>query len=381
MKTCTTQSRTTVRLATFLIAFAALTTSASAATVMVQVAPNGALTFSPAGVSIKPGDTVQWKWASKGMAHSVTSGVSGVRNNIFDSGLVKSDTFTFSHTFASAGTFPYFCLLHFDDGMTGTVNVVAAVPQLTNISTRVQVLTGNDVAIAGFIISGTEAKTVLSRGLGPTLTQLGVQGALPDPTLALLQNGTVLASNDNWKNTQQTAIQASGKAPPNDLESAIISTLSPGSYTAVMAGNNSATGVGLIELYDLSPNPNSTLTNISTRGAVGVGSNVMIAGFIAANANVDVLVRALGPTLTQFGIGNPLADPTLTLVNSNGQAVASNDNWKNTQQAAIQATGLAPPNDLESAVVVSLAPGNYTAIVSGQGGGTGDGLVEVYKLP
>jgi sugar lactone lactonase YvrE len=252
---------------------------------------------------------------------------------------------------------------------------------LTNISTRAIVQTGNQVLIGGFIISGTGPKKVLLRGLGPTLVQFGIQGTLSDPTLTLIQNSTALATNDNWKNTQAAEIQASGKAPPDDSESAIIRTLAPGSYTAVMVGKNNTTGVGLVEVYDLDPNSNSTLTNISTRGVVKTGNNVMIGGFIVANGNVNVLVRALGPTLTQFGINNALADPTLLLVNANGQAVAFNDNWKNTQQAQIQPTGLAPPNDLEPGILVTLPTGNYTAVIAGKNGGTGDGLVEAYKLP
>jgi plastocyanin len=173
---------------------------AGATTVMVQVAPSGDLSFSPSSVSINPGDTVQWVWKSKAMPHSVTSGNGGASNGLFNSGLQQSNTFTFSHTFPTAGTFPYFCILHFDDGMKGTVTVAAAASsKLSNISTRALVQTGNNVLISGFIISGSGNKSILLRALGPTLSGFGVANALPNPVLQL-NNGTgaVIASNDNW---------------------------------------------------------------------------------------------------------------------------------------------------------------------------------------
>src|SRR5262249_10214997 len=158
--------------------------------------------------------------------------------------------------------------------------------------------------------------------------------------------------------------------------------LQPGNYTAHLAGKNGTSGIGLVELYDISPGVQAELTNISTRGFVGADQSVMIGGFISSggNGSTKVLVRSLGPTLMQFGVANTLADPVVTLMDSMGNVLATNDNWKNTQQAAIQATGLAPPNDLEAAILTTVATGNYTAIVSGKGGGTGIGLVEIYKL-
>ena len=176
-----------------------------------------------------------------------------------------------------------------------------------------------------------------------------------------------------------------GLAAPNDLESGILQILQPGNYTAILSGKNGTTGVGLVELYDTSSGTSAELTNVSTRGFVGTGDNVLIAGFIAngGNGSTQVLVRGLGPTLAQpqFGVSGALADPVVTLVNGNGNVVQTNNNWKdNTQQAAISATGKAPPNDLEAAIFAPVAAGNYTAILSGMGG-TGIGLVEVYKLP
>jgi hypothetical protein len=209
---------------------------------------------------------------------------------------------------------------------------------------------------------------------------------LADPTLQLFDSaGHPFWFNDNWKDTQQAQIQSTGLAPQNDSESAILQVLQPGNYTGILSGKNGTTGVGLVEVYDASNGTSAELTNVSTRGFVGTGDNVLIAGFIASgrNGSTQVVVRGLGPTLAQpqFGVPGALADPVVTLVNGNGNVVQTNDNWKNTQQAAIQATGFAPPNDLEAAILATVAAGNYTAILSGNGGGTGIGLVEVYKLP
>ncbi len=262
--------------------------------------------------------------------------------------------------------------------------------QLTNISTRASVQTGPAVTIGGFIVTGTDSKSVVVRGLGPTLTQFGVTGVLADPFLSLFDgNSNLVYSNNNWKDTQQAAIQNLGLAcagaacaPPNDLESAILQILQPGNYTAILSGKNGTTGVGLVEVYDVSTGAFAELTNVSTRGFVGTSQNVMIGGFISSggNGSTQVVVRGLGPTLTQFGVSGALADPFVSLRDGNGNVVYTNNNWKDTQQAAIQATGLAPPNDLESAIIVTVAAGNYTATLSGNGGGTGIGLVEVYKL-
>ena len=270
----------------------------------------------------------------------------------------------------------------FATGLNGPGGLAVQPGQLTNISTRLEVLTGNSVLIAGFIISGTDNKQVLLRSLGPTLTQFGVIGALADTTIELHNGaGAIIATNDNWKDMQQAAIMATGKAPPNDLESAILITLAPGNYSAVVRGKNGITGVALAEVYDLDQAVNATLTNISTRGFVDTGVNVMIGGLISSSGNTRVLVRTLGPTLSQFGVPNVLGDPILELHDANGVLIASNDNWKGTQQAAIMATGKAPPNDLESAIVITEPAGSGTAIVRGKNNTTGNALVEVYTLP
>jgi hypothetical protein len=263
--------------------------------------------------------------------------------------------------------------------------------QLLNISTRTEVLQGDRVLIAGFIVTGSDPKKVIVRGMGPSLS---VNGPLADPTLELHQGNTTLATNDNWKINDQTGqsqeaqVQATMLPPSNDLESALVATLSPGSYTAILAGKNGGTGVGVVEVYDLAEGANSRLANISSRGFVDTGDNVMIGGFIAggpSGGNAGVLVRALGPSLTSSGVSGPLPDPTLELHDGNGGIIATNDNWKtrpdgSSQQAEIEATALQPANDLESALVRSLPPGNYTAIVRGINNSTGVGLVEIYNL-
>jgi hypothetical protein len=256
--------------------------------------------------------------------------------------------------------------------------------QPLNFSTRMEVRTGGQVLIGGFIITGNAPKEVVLRAIGPSLAGFGIANPLADPILELHEaDGSLITTNDNWKDTQQSEIEAIGFQPQNDLESAIVATLDPGNYTAIVSGKGGGTGVGLIEGYDLDQAADSQLANISTRGFVETGSNVMIGGFIlgGATGNANVLVRALGPSLTQFGVTGALADPTLELHDGNGAVIGSDDNWKETQQSEIEAIGLQPQNDLESAVLETLAPGAYTAIIAGNGGLTGVALVEVYRLP
>jgi hypothetical protein len=213
---------------------------------------------------------------------------------------------------------------------------------------------------------------------------------LGNPILELYDsNSQLIGRNDNWTTTQVGGvisadqagdIQASSLAPPNVVESAILAILNPGAYTAIVRGVSNTTGVALVEFYDVSEATPTRLGNISSRGLVQIGTNVMIAGFIVGDQTTQVIVRALGPTLTQFGVSGALADPTLDLRNSQGDLILANDNWKDTQQADITATGKAPPNDAESAILATLTPGNYTAIVRGLNNTTGVGLVEVYNL-
>ena len=266
------------------------------------------------------------------------------------------------------------------DSLSPFVVALAPAPGLLNISTRMQVLTGDQVLIGGFIINGTDPKMVILRAIGPSLTDFGVAGALADPVLELRAlDGSVIATNDNWT-SDRAAIEATGLQPSKDLESAIVATLDPGAYTAIVSGKDGTTGVGLVEAYDLDTAAASELANISTRGFVATESNVMIGGFILGSES-NVLVRAIGPSLTDFGVAGALEDPTLELRDVQGTLISSNDNWKDPNEAEIEATGLQPSKDAESALLETLPAGAYTAIVAGVGGTTGVGLVEVYRLP
>jgi hypothetical protein len=255
-----------------------------------------------------------------------------------------------------------------------------------NIATRMQVQTGENVLIGGFIItgSGPSVRYIVLRGIGPSLTAAGVSGALQDPIIELhLPNGSIRV-NDNWKDgASPDAIQQSGLAPGDDRESALLEGLGPGNYSVVVKGKNNTIGVGLVELYDVTTNSATTLklANISTRGFVGTGDNVMIGGFILGGNGGKVIVRAIGPSLSSAGIASALPDTFLSLRDGNGTELASNDDWKNTQLAEIQATGIPPSSDRESAILMTLPNGNYTAIVSGYQGATGVALVEAYNLP
>ena len=250
-------------------------------------------------------------------------------------------------------------------------------PHLLNIATRLRVQTGDNVLIGGFIITGTDPKQLVIRGIGPSLAQF-FSDPLSDPTLELYQGDTLLATNNDWKESQ-AEIETTGLQPSNDLESAIVRTLVPGNYTAIVRGNGNSTGIGVVEAYDLSPSANSKLANIATRGFVDTGDNVMIGGFITGG-DAQVVIRAIGPSLGNFGISGALQDPTLDLVNANGDVIRSNNNWRESQPNEIAATGLQPGDDRESALIESLPAGNYTAVVRGVGNSTGIGLVEIYDF-
>jgi hypothetical protein len=257
--------------------------------------------------------------------------------------------------------------------------------QALNIATRLPVELGDNTMIGGFIISGTDAKTVLLRGMGPSLASAGLSNVLDDPVLELHgSNGALIVQNDNWRDTQETQIQNSGLPPSIDREAAIIATLQPGAYTGILRGKNQTTGIGLVEVYDTSPAANAQLRNLSTRGLVQTANNVMIGGFIlgAHTGTSRVAIRGIGPSLTQSGLSNVLADPTLELHDGNGAVLVSNDNWQDDQAsaAALAANGLSLPNNLESGIFLTLSPGPYTAILAGKNGGTGIGLVEVFNL-
>ena len=258
-------------------------------------------------------------------------------------------------------------------------------PKALNISTRLRVQTGNNVLIGGFIITGTAPKTVVVRGIGPSLGAFGIPDPLPDPTLELHDSGgALLMQNNNWQDDpgQAATLTSLGLAPSNSLESALVTNLPSGSaYTAILAGNNGGTGIGLVEVYDAESTANSQLANISTRGFVQSGNDVMIGGFIlGGNGTSEIAIRGLGPSLP--GISGALADPTLELRNGNGALLVTNDNWQDDPLEASQllANGLGLPNPNESGVVAFLPPGAFTAILAGKNNTTGIGLVEVYNL-
>ncbi|HZE56640.1 MAG TPA: hypothetical protein VE031_02185, partial [Chthoniobacterales bacterium] len=239
--------------------------------------------------------------------------------------------------------------------------------------------------IAGFIITGNSSKTVLLRGLGSSLVNAGLSDVLQDPVLELRSsNGSLIFRNDNWKDDQRSLIEGTPFQPADDRESVIVVTLQPGAYTAVLTGKDQTTGVGLVELYDISQAVDSQLANISTRGFVQTGANVMIGGFILGNSSntTHVAIVGLGPSLAQFALNNLLEDPTLELHDGNGALIASNDDWIDdpVSAAALITNGLAPGNVKESGIYVSLLPGQFTAILAGKNGGIGVGLVEIYNL-
>jgi arylsulfate sulfotransferase len=253
-----------------------------------------------------------------------------------------------------------------------------------NISTRGDIGPGDDALIGGFIVTGTESKKVVLRVLGPSLSNSGVTGTLPDPVLTLHDStGSVIATNDDWQSDPGAAELTANKLAPSDLlEAATVQTLAPGAYTVVATGKDLDSGIGLVEAYDLSPEMPSKLANISTRGAVGTGEDVLISGFIVGDVNnATVVVRAIGPSLAAFGLSDTLADPMLTVFDANGAPIASNNDWQDATYASdVSSNGLAPSDPLEAAIILHPPAGSYTAIVSGVNDGIGVGLVEVYDL-
>jgi arylsulfate sulfotransferase len=257
-------------------------------------------------------------------------------------------------------------------------------PQALNLSTRGDIAPGDKALIGGFIVSGTESKKVALRVLGPSLNNSGLTGTLADPVLTLFDSaGVMIATNDDWQGDPGAAdLTANGLAPGVPEEAATLQTLAPGSYTVVATGKDSASGIGLVEAYDLSPESASKLANISTRGTVGTGDDVLISGFVVGDvANATVVIRALGPSLAASGVSDTLPNPTLTVYDDNGAAIATNDDWQSDVNSLdITKNELAPPDPVEAATILFLPAGSYTTIVSGSAGGTGVGLVEIYEI-
>ena len=368
------------------------------------------------GSDLRPQDL--FSWSSPGVRNITTSGtryfsINGGITNIVnfnqnpegDLGDWRSEDCPQAHpyvqnAFACPGQYSDIAATSPEGINLDVIGYDLAQTSLGNISTRGFVQTGQNVIIGGFIVQGAGPKRVIVRAIGPELMQHGITNPLADPTLEL-HNGTgaLIASNNNWQSTviggiitanQFSDIQNSGHAPADGRESAIIADLPAGNYTAIVRGVTNTTGVALVEVYDLNPGTTSVLGNISTRGFVQTDDNVMIGGFIVRGAGLKrVIIRAIGPELTQHGISNVLANPTLELHNRTGALIGSNDNWQTTisggvitgnQVSDIQNSGHAPTSASESAIVANLQPGNYTAIVRGVSNTTGVALVEVYDL-
>jgi hypothetical protein len=259
------------------------------------------------------------------------------------------------------------------------------VSHLANISTRIKVGTGQNVLIGGFIIKGSQSKTLVLRAIGPSLTASGVTNVLADPVLEVHDSaGNVIASNDDWRDGQQAAqIQQSGLAPNDPRESAVLVTLSPGNYTAVVSGYGDTGGNGLVEAYEMDATT-TRLVNISTRGRVGTVNEPMIGGLISQGVtSKKVIIRALGPSLGTGinAVPGALADPVLELRDGSGNLIAVNDDWGTSSQVSeILASTIPPVNPRESAIVATLGAGNYTAIVRSVDGSPGVALVEVFDL-
>ena len=239
--------------------------------------------------------------------------------------------------------------------------------------------------IGGFIIAGNSPKPIVLRGMGPSLSAVGLSDVLADPVLELRgSDGALIMRNDNWKDDQRPLIEGTIFQPTDDRESVIVATLPAGLYTAVLSGKAQTTGIGLVEVYDNGPTADAQLANISTRGFVQTGDKVMIGGFIlgGSTAKTRVAIRGIGPSLNQFGVSDVLADPTLELRDSNGALLASNNDWQDDPEQAAQlaARGLGLQDSAESGIFASPPPGAYTAILAGRGGTTGIGLTEIYNL-
>ncbi len=309
-----------------------------------------------------------------------------------ESGTLPPGNYTLSvDVDASVYVYAYESSANFVFAIDGPMSTPTPTPipatRATNLSTRLSVGTGYDVGIGGFIVTGNGPRHLLIRGIGPSLSGM-IPNTLSDPSLQVYSSNGCFQplTNNNWRDTQEGEIIGTGRAPSNDLESAIVADLAPGSYTAVVKGIADTTGVGLVEVYDLTPDQeDSRLANISTRANVHSGDEIVIAGFILGagdGAENTIIVRGIGPSLDSISPETVLPDPRLELRDINGQLITANDNWMDdpNQAAIIQEAGLAPSNNLESAIAPTLMPGIYTALLSGVNNGTGIGLVEVYDL-
>jgi hypothetical protein len=377
-------------------------------TITIGAATNITSTAATLNASVNPnGFTTSFQFTSNFGSFPVQDAGNGTGNVPFSlnvTGLTPNTQYSFNAVAANSGGSSQGIDKTFTT-LPGPTPIPTATPTATpsatptppagsvgNVSTRLPVGTGDDVLIEGFIVQGPSdsTKTIIVRAIGPSLLAFGIPDALANPTLEIhdASNATI-ATNDDWKTTQigglilgdQSAeIGTSGVAPGNDLESAIIADLAPGSYTAVVRGFGDTSGTGVVDAYDLGAASPARLANIATRGLIQPGDKLMIAGFIVQNGPVRAVIRAVGPSLSAFGIANALADTTLQLKDQNGTTVIENDNWKTDQQTELESTGLQPSHELEAAVVATIQPGQYTAQVRGKNETSGIGVVQVYFL-
>jgi sugar lactone lactonase YvrE len=384
--------------------FVSIFGASSTAGFIYKYAPTGRTTFAsslhnPEGLAFSAAGNLYEADTASGTINQFTpagaktpfASVYGVRSLAFDANgnLYAADNISTISKVTPAGTVSTFKNINSVQGLA----VEPPLSQPLNISTRVKVQAGDNALIGGFIATGSAPKKLMVRAIGPSLANFGVPGTLQDTTLEVrAANGSLIGTNDNWKindqtnQSQQAAIQATGLAPSDDRESALIIDVAPAAFTAIVRGKNNTSGVGLVEIYDLNQAADSRLANISSRAFVETGDNVMIGGFIVGSGNgaAKVVARALGPSLSALGISNALQDPILYLRDANGAVVEFNDDWKLSNHfdsgQEVATAGLAPTNDRESALLVTLPNGNYTVTVSGYNGGTGVGVVEVYNL-
>ena len=365
---CSGTGTCTVTMNTALTVTATFAPSSFSLTVNRAGPGTGTVTSSPAGINC--GATCA---ASFSPGASVTLTATPAPGSVFDG---------WSGPCAGNGTCQV--TLNAATSVTATFSV-SNPPRLVNIATRGLVITGNDVMIGGFIIAGAAAKTVVITGKGPSLAQFGIANALANPTLTLVRQAdqSTVTVNDDWGTAGNAAqLQALGFAPSHPLEAAVLATLPPGAYTAILSGVNNGTGVGLVEVFEIDQ-PDVQLINISTRGKVNAGNDAMIGGFVVSGTGPqEVIITAKGPSLAAFGVPDTLSNPQLTLVRaSDGATIGFNDNWVNATNAAeIQASGFAPSNPFEAAILITLPPGAYTAIITGSGGSSGTAIIEVFAL-
>ncbi len=298
------------------------------------------------------------------------------------SSLVKNLTKGLTYTFAVSAYNASGVESGFSAPVSFTVGSPTIIPPATlaNISSRALVGSGDNVMIGGFIIEGIVNKKVAVRAIAPSLSAYGLAGGMSDPVLQVVDaRGNIVATNDNW-NVPGEEVSALGFAPTDNREAAVVASLAPGSYTALVSGKSGDGGIALVDLYDLEP-ASGRVANISTRSRVKAGENVMIGGFIiGGTTNSKVLVRAIGPSLTAAGVTGALPDPALDLYDGNGSLVASNDNWRSSQEFDIMQTDVAPSDEREAAIVAALTPGAYSGVVRGSSGGTGVALIEIFAL-